>query len=163
MCCGRAGPVSTGMLPKGGYAIRPSLQMSWTWRNGLGRVPKLHGVTLNFICWVTPAFGALLHFINLPTIFTVAFLDWQKWLKGNVKWDKMFLVIRPICLINTNNSLQSMFTGVPAVAQWVKDPTAVAQIAAEAKVQSPAQCSGLKDLALSQLQCRLQLWFGFNP
>ena len=31
--------------------------------------------------------------------------------------------------------------------QWVKDPTAAAQVAEEAQVQSPAGCSGLKDLA----------------
>ena len=51
--------------------------------------------------------------------------------------------------------------GVPAMAQWVKNPTAAAQVAAEAQVQSPAQGSGLKDPAL--LQCRLQLQHGFNP
>ena len=36
--------------------------------------------------------------------------------------------------------------GVPAVVQWVKNLTA------EAQVGSPAWCSGLKDLALLQLQ-----------
>ena len=38
--------------------------------------------------------------------------------------------------------------GVPAMAQWVKNPTAVAQVTAEAQVQSPAPHSGLKDPAL---------------
>ena len=52
--------------------------------------------------------------------------------------------------------------GVPAMAQWVKNPTAVAQATVEAQVWSPAQCSGLKDLVLSQLQHRSQLWLGFN-
>ena len=36
-------------------------------------------------------------------------------------------------------------SGVPAVAQWVKNPTAAVQVPAEAQVQSPAWCSGLKD------------------
>ena len=44
------------------------------------------------------------------------------------------------------------------MAQWVKD-----QATAEAKVQSPALGSGLKDLVLPQLQHRSQLWLGFNP
>ena len=37
-------------------------------------------------------------------------------------------------------------TGIPTVAQWVKNPTTVAQVAAEVRVQFPAQNSGLKDL-----------------
>ena len=36
--------------------------------------------------------------------------------------------------------------GVPTVAQWVKNLTTVAQVAAEVQVQSPAQGNGLKDL-----------------
>ena len=40
------------------------------------------------------------------------------------------------------------------MVQWVKNPTAVAQVAAEVQVQS---------LALLQLWCRLQLWLGFDP
>ena len=47
--------------------------------------------------------------------------------------------------------------GVPAVAQWVKNPTAAAQVAAEVRVRSPARSSRLKDLAL------LQLWLRFSP
>ena len=50
--------------------------------------------------------------------------------------------------------------GVPAVAQWVKNPTAVAGIIAEVQVQSLAQHSGLKDLALLQLRFRFNLWPG---
>ena len=38
-------------------------------------------------------------------------------------------------------------TRVPAVAQWVKNLTAVAQLIAEVRVSSLAQCSGLKDPA----------------
>ena len=30
------------------------------------------------------------------------------------------------------------------MAQWGKDPTSVAQVATEARVQSPAQCNGLR-------------------
>ena len=41
--------------------------------------------------------------------------------------------------------------GIPTVAQWVENPTAVAWVATEVQVQSPAHCSGLKDLALTQL------------
>lgn len=40
------------------------------------------------------------------------------------------------------------------VTQWVKNPGAADQVAAEAQVQSPAWDSGLKDPALLQLQCR---------
>ena len=35
------------------------------------------------------------------------------------------------------------YWGVPAVAQWVKNPTAVAWVIAELRILSPAQCSGL--------------------
>lgn len=47
--------------------------------------------------------------------------------------------------------------GVPTVARWVKNPNAVALVTAEAQVRSSARCSGLKDLALPQLQRRSQL------
>ena len=47
--------------------------------------------------------------------------------------------------------------GVPTVVQWVKNPTTVAQFSAEAWAQSLAQCSGLKDLVLLHLWCRLQM------
>ena len=50
-----------------------------------------------------------------------------------------------------------MSWGIPAVAQWVKNPTAAVQVAVEMQVPSSAQCSGLKDLALQLLQ------FGFIP
>jgi len=43
------------------------------------------------------------------------------------------------------------------VAQCIKNLTAAAQVAIEAKVESMAQYSGLKDLVLPQL------WLGFNP
>ena len=41
-----------------------------------------------------------------------------------------------------------MNLGVPAVAQWVKNSTAVAWVTAEVQVLSLARHSGLKDLAL---------------
>ena len=47
--------------------------------------------------------------------------------------------------------------GVSAKLQWVKNPTAVAQVAVEAWVGSLALSSGFKDLVF------LQLWPGFNP
>ena len=37
--------------------------------------------------------------------------------------------------------------GVPAMAQWVKNPTAADRVTAEVWVRSLAQGSGLKDLA----------------
>ena len=54
-------------------------------------------------------------------------------------------------------------TGVATMTQWIKYPTAVAWVAAETWVQSPALCSGLKDLALWQRQCRSQLRLIFSP
>ena len=52
--------------------------------------------------------------------------------------------------------------GVPAMVQWVKNLTAVARVAAEVQVPSPAWCSGLKNLVLPQLCCRSQLQLGFD-
>ena len=53
--------------------------------------------------------------------------------------------------------------GVPAVAQWVRNPTAVAWVTAEAWVGSLAQSSELKDPALPQLQGMSELRLRFNP
>ena len=50
---------------------------------------------------------------------------------------------------------KSLEREIPAVAQWVKNLTAAAQVAAESQVWSPAWHSGLKDPALLQLRCRL--------
>ena len=47
--------------------------------------------------------------------------------------------------------------GVLTGAQWVKNPTAVAQVTVEEQVQSLARHSGLKDLEI------LHLRLGFNP
>ena len=41
-----------------------------------------------------------------------------------------------------------------------KSPTAVAWVASEVGIPSPAQCNGLKDLALLHLQLRLNPWHG---
>ena len=49
------------------------------------------------------------------------------------------------------------------MAQWVKNPTAVAGIVAEVWVKSLARRSGLKDLAVLQLWLILQLWLEFSP
>ena len=46
-----------------------------------------------------------------------------------------------------------MILGVPAKAKWIKNLTAVAQVAVEAWVWFPVQCSGLKDLPQLQLRC----------
>ena len=48
--------------------------------------------------------------------------------------------------------------GLPAVAQWIKNPTAVAQVTVEAGVHFLVWHSGLKDLALLQLQVRINSW-----
>ena len=50
--------------------------------------------------------------------------------------------------------------GVPAVVQWVKDPTAVAQVAEEVEVGSLVWHSGLKDLVMLLLQHKFQLQLG---
>ena len=50
--------------------------------------------------------------------------------------------------------------GAPAVEHWVKNPTAGAQVTAEARVLSSAQCSGFKDLVLLQLWHRFNAWPG---
>ena len=53
--------------------------------------------------------------------------------------------------------LNTLTGGVPTTVPWVKNTTAVAQVAAEGQVQSLAWCSALKDLVLWQLQHSLQL------
>ena len=47
------------------------------------------------------------------------------------------------------------------MAQWIKNLIAVAWVAMEVQVPSPAWHSGLKDLLL--LQQWSQLWLVFNP
>ena len=47
--------------------------------------------------------------------------------------------------------------GVPTVAQWIKNQTAVAWITAEAQGQSPAWYSGSKEMVLPHLWLRSQL------
>ena len=49
---------------------------------------------------------------------------------------------------------------VPAMVQWVQNPAAVAWIPVEGQVQSSAQCSGLKDPVLPQLQLGFSPWLG---
>ena len=49
------------------------------------------------------------------------------------------------------------------MAQWVKNLTAAAQVAAKACIQSLAWSSRLKDPALLQLEHRSQLWLKFSP
>ena len=56
-----------------------------------------------------------------------------------------------------------MLSGIPTVAQWVKNPTAEARATVEVWVQALTRLSGLKDLALPQPWHKLQLWFGFSP
>ena len=49
------------------------------------------------------------------------------------------------------------------MGQWVKNPSAVAQITTEKWVQSLAPSQWVKDLVLLQLWCRSQLGLRFNP
>ena len=68
--------------------------------------------------------------------------------------------------LKTNSTLgpfQKESSGVPAVAQWVKNPAAVAWVAVEVWVPSLAWCSRLKDPMWPQLRCSLQPWCGFSP
>ena len=48
--------------------------------------------------------------------------------------------------------------GVSAVVQWVKAPIAVAQVAVEAQVQFPVQCSGLKGSSIAAAQVTAVAW-----
>ena len=50
--------------------------------------------------------------------------------------------------------------GIPAVVQWVKNPTAAAQFAQnwEAQVWSPVLCTGSKDLMFPQPQLKFNPW-----
>ena len=60
---------------------------------------------------------------------------------------------------NLGTSVHLKCPGVPAVAQWVTDPASLcggADLTA-----SPVQW--VKDLALPQMWCGLQLQLGFNP
>ena len=49
------------------------------------------------------------------------------------------------------------------MVQWVKTPTVAAWVPVEEQVRSLPGHSGLKDLALLQLQHRTQLQLRFNP
>ena len=74
-------------------------------------------------------------------------LQWQQW------------ILNSLCHKGTPRVvflswIKKRERGVPSVAQWVKTLTAAAWVNAEAQVWSLAQCSGLKDLALLQLQHR---------
>ena len=60
-------------------------------------------------------------------------------------------------IIFKTQCLLKVILGILAVVQWVKNPTAAAQVTVEMQVQSLAQHSGLKGQAL------LQLKLGFNP
>ena len=73
----------------------------------------------------------------------------------------LFLLNNCACALLLTNGLIT-YCGVPAVAQWVKNPTAVAWVALEAFVRSPT-CSGLKDLTLPQPWHRSKLQLRFNP
>lgn len=62
----------------------------------------------------------------------------------------IFLKLFKIILAQTYIRTKRHSVGVPPVAQWVKNPTAAAQVDAEVWVQSLAQHIRLKDPALPQ-------------
>ena len=72
---GRAAPAWSWTLSKGRVCCQTIYLMSWIWRSGLGRVPKLHRIILNFIYWLTLAFGAL------------PFTTWEE---GLINWSTTF-------------------------------------------------------------------------
>ena len=57
-------------------------------------------------------------------------------------------------------SFKVQHMGVPTVAQWVKNPPAVAWIAVEAQVGCPDQGNEVKDPTLLQLRLRCNPWPG---
>ena len=64
---------------------------------------------------------------------------------------KMLVVSFRVFPMNPKTKQKSSNLGVPAVAQRVKNPTAMAQVSTEAQICSPARTSKVKDLALPQL------------
>ena len=48
------------------------------------------------------------------------------------------------CLVILRESVKKQIPELPTMAQWVKNPTAAAQVTMEVQVQSPAWHSGLK-------------------
>lgn len=72
-----------------------------------------------------------------------------------------FMMVHFMCQLHgTHKFGQKLFWGVPTRAQWVKNLTVAARVTVDSWVQSPAQCSGLKDLLLPQLQLRFNPWTG---
>ena len=51
-------------------------------------------------------------------------------------------------ILHVRRHVIKSFMGVPTIAQWVKNLTAVAQVTAEVQVQSLVWHSGLKDVVL---------------
>ena len=68
---------------------------------------------------------------------------------------KYFHLSIPVSLLNILFVKKMTLTGVPAAVQWVKNPTAAAQVPPEAWVRSLTWHSELKNLALPQLQLRV--------
>ena len=61
-------------------------------------------------------------------------------------------------------SLNTYIKGVPTVAWWVKNLTAVAQVPLKLQLRPLAPSSGLKDpVLLWLLWCRWWLWLGLDP
>ena len=72
----------------------------------------------------------------------------------------MYFEFTCLVLLQTNMgclySFRNSDMGVPAVVQWVKNLTAVAQVAVGVQVPSPVQRSGLEDLPIASVAAQIQ-------
>ena len=91
---------------------------------------------------LTPGKTARLY---LPVFLRCRVIPWSA-LRCEWKWS-----------VISRQELYEWVDGVPTVAQQVKNLTAAAWVTLEARVQSQAHCSGLKDPMLPQLQHGLSL------
>ena len=84
---------------------------------------------------------------------------------GNCSISNFFIIIVFVTVIGVFNVViaKILDSGVPAVVQWIKNPTAATWVSVEVQVWSLVWHSGWQDLALPQLWHRSQLQLGFNP
>ena len=110
----------------------------WISRSWTGKSRSLYTLWLLLgVLWSFIICFSLWSFLDINLVFSFF------WIR-KVSQGRFFFFLNPYC-------------GVPAVTRWVKNPTAVAWVAAELQICSLAQRSGLKDPAL------LGLGFGFIP
>ena len=96
-----------------------------------------------------------LHLRGTPTASNATLTEWTRTMHVRVTCVPRYTC--PCCCVTSLRSLLKEKRGSRR-GRWVKDPTAVAQGAAEVQVRSPAQHSGLKDPGLPQLQLGFSLW-----